>query len=103
MRYLTSLLLAFALAACGKAGMPSDPLHAVAVQTCKNTIESRATNRKSLDYLSVDVTPAAPGKLNVAIDLSAKNEIGMASRLQARCTVSADGKSLLDIAVKDVR
>ncbi len=103
MRYLTLLLLAFALGACGKSGTPSDPLHAAAAQTCKTTIEARATNRKSLDYLSVDVTPAAPGKLNVAIALSAKNEIGMASRLQARCIVSADGKSLLDITVKDVR
>jgi hypothetical protein len=107
MKLLTMLLAVLALGACGKSQTPADPLHAAAAQTCKNTIEARAVNRKTLDYRSVDVTPApapaAKGQLNVAIDFSAKNEIGMASAMLANCTVSADGKTLVAINVKEGR
>ncbi len=98
MKYLTLLLAVSTLAACEKTQAPSDPLHAAAVNTCKATIESRAVNRKTLDYLSVDVKPGT-GQLVATIDFSAKNEIGMASRMLARCVTSADGKSVVDIAV----
>ena len=107
MKILTLLVASFTLAACGKSQAPSDPLHGAAVQTCKGTIEARAINRKTVDYLKVDVAPAAapatPGQLVASINFSAKNEIGMASTMLARCVTSADGKSLVEITVKDSR
>lgn len=105
MKNLTLLLIAaLALTACGKSGAPADPLHAVAQRTCMDTIEARAINRKSIDYLSEDpVAKTASGQLDVSIKFSAKNEIGRASTMLARCVVSADGKSLVDIAVKTIR
>ena len=99
------VLLALALAACGKVGAPADPLDAAARRTCMNTIESRAVNRDSLAYLEND-TPAvknAKGQLELSIKFSAKDEIGKASTMLARCIVSADGKTLAEIAVKDSR
>ena len=98
MKYLTFLMTGLILAACGKSQTPSDPLHAVAVNTCKATIESRAINPKTVSYLGVDVKPGA-AQLISTIDFSAKNEIGIAATMQARCVTSADGKSLVDIAV----
>ena len=98
MKYLTLLMTGLMLAACGKSQTPSDPLHAAAVNTCKATIESRAIDRKTVSYLKIDVKPAA-GQLVSMIDFSAKNEIGIAATMQARCVTSADGKSLIDIAV----
>jgi hypothetical protein len=98
MKYLTLLLAVLSLASCGKTGAPSDPLHAAAINTCKGTIEARAINRKTIDYRTVDVKPGA-NQLVVSIDFSAKNEIGMASTMLARCVTSADGKVLVDIAV----
>ncbi|RJG11756.1 hypothetical protein D3872_18115 [Massilia cavernae] len=70
-----------------------------------NTIESRATNPKSISYISNDTPVAkdAQGQLVVSIKFSAKNEMNMASTLQAKCTVSPDGKSLVDIAVSESR
>lgn len=101
MKLLTLLLVTLALSSCGK--LRSDPLHAAAEQTCKNTIEGRAINRKTVDYSSVDVKPGQKGQLNVAINFSAKSEIGYASFMLANCTVSADGKTLVGIAVKETR
>ena len=101
MKYLTLAAAVLVLASCGKSQTPSDPLHAAAAQTCKDTIEARAINRKSLDYRSVAVAPSAKGELNVTINVSAKNEIGIASNLLADCVVSADGKTLVGITVKD--
>lgn len=100
---LAALFTLSALAACGKSQTPSDPLHAVAVQTCKDTIEARAVNRKTVDYLNVDVAPAAAGQLAASITFSAKSEIGAASTMLARCVTSADGKKLVEITVKDSR
>jgi hypothetical protein len=99
MKYLTLLFAVLVLSSCGKSQMPADPLHAAAAQTCKDTIEARAINRKSVNYLSVEVAPAAKEELNVTIKVSAKNEIGMASTLLAKCIVSVDGKSLVGINV----
>jgi hypothetical protein len=98
-------LAAFTLAACGKSAAPDSPLDAAARQTCKNTIEARAINRKTVVYLDDDqpVAKTAKGELEVPLKFSAKNEIGIASTMQARCTVSADGKALVAIAVKDAR
>ena len=101
MNKLILLAAVLALAACEKAQTPSDPLHAAATKTCKDTIEARAINRKSLDYLSVAVAPSAKGELDVTINVSAKNEIGMASNLLANCVVSANGKTLVGITVND--
>jgi hypothetical protein len=105
MKYLTLLFAMLTLAACEKLQAPSDPLHAAAVRTCKDTIESRAVNRKTLDYRKVDVAPGtAPGaQLIATINFSAKNEIGIASTMLARCVTSADGKTLMEITVKDSR
>ncbi|MES2900647.1 MAG: hypothetical protein V4723_13045 [Pseudomonadota bacterium] len=98
------LVCALILSACGKTGASSDPLDAVAVRTCKDTIESRATNSKTVNYIGDEtVTKAADGKRTVSLKFSAKNEIGMASTMVAACTVTADGKSMLNIAVKDTR
>jgi hypothetical protein len=105
MKNLTLLLAVLTLAACGKSQTPSDPLHAAAVRTCKDIIEARAVNRKTLDYRSVDVAPGtAPGtQLIATINFSAKNEIGIASTMLARCVTSADGLKLMEITVKDSR
>ena len=107
MKLLTLFLALLALSSCGKVLTPADPLHAAAEQTCKATIEGRAINRKTVDYSSVAVTPAAApapkGQLSVAINFSAKNEIGMASWMLANCSVSADGKTLVAINVKQTR
>lgn len=99
------LIAAIVLTACGKTAAPVNPLDAAARRTCMDTIEARATNRSSISYLSDDVPVAknAKGQLDVSIKFSAKNELGMASTLLARCTVSADAKTLLDIAVKESR
>lgn len=105
MKNLTLLLVAaLALTACGKLGKPADPLHAAAQRTCMDTIEARATNRKSIAYLSENpVAKTASGQLDVSIKFSAKNEIGRASTIMARCVVSADGKSLVDITLNTLR
>ncbi len=99
------LLIAVLVAACSKTAAPLDPLDAAAIQTCKNTIESRATNSKSVSYVGdeMPVTKAADGQRNASVKFSAKNDIGMASTMLATCTVSADGKTLVNIAVKDAR
>lgn len=99
------LLLVVALSACGKSAPPASPLDTAARRTCMDTIESRATNRDSISYLGDDpaVAKNAKGELAVSIKFSAKNEIGMASTMTAACTVSADGKTLVDIAVKAAR
>ena len=99
------VLCALSLAACGKIGAPADPLDAAARRTCMNTIESRAVNPKSLSYIENE-TPAvknAKGQLELSIKFSAKNEIGKASTMLARCIVSPDGKTLANIMVKDSR
>lgn len=96
------LLLAIALAGCGKSAAPLSPLDAAARRTCMDTIESRAINRSSVAYRSDDpaVSKDAKGQLEVSIKFSAKDEIGKASTMQAKCIVSPDGKTLLTIAVK---
>jgi hypothetical protein len=107
MKTLTPLFLLIALAGCGKPDAPVNPADAVARRTCMDTIEARATNRKSISYQDADATPVGRigpnGELDVAIKFSAKNELGMASNLRATCRVSADGKTLIDINVKDSR
>lgn len=99
-------LLALALTACGKPEAPANPVDAAARRTCMDTIESRATNRKSISY--TDDAPAvarqkANGQLDVTLKFSAKNESGLASFLVAQCVVSPDGKTLVGIQVKDSR
>lgn len=98
-------LFALALVGCGKTAAPVNPGDAAARRTCTDTIESRATNPTSVSYLGDDVPVAknAKGQLSVSIKFSAKNEIGRASTMQAQCVVSADGKSLVDIQVKESR
>lgn len=97
--------IAIALAGCGKPEAPVSAFDAAARRTCMDTIESRAINSKSVDYSNEDpaVTKDAKGQLQVSIGFSAKNEIGMASRMTAKCVVSPDGKTLVDIAVKETR
>lgn len=98
-------VLIVALAGCGKPGAPVSPLEASARRTCMDTIEARATNKKSISYQSDDpaITKDAKGQMDVSIKFSAKNEIGMASTMVAKCVVSPDGKTLVDIAVKETR
>ncbi|MES2017699.1 MAG: hypothetical protein V4484_14505 [Pseudomonadota bacterium] len=99
------LLCALALAGCGKSAPTDSPLQAAARHTCMDTIEARAINRNSVAYIAdgTPVTKNSKGQLAVSLKFSAKNEIGMASSMQAQCTVSADGKTLVDIAVKESR
>jgi hypothetical protein len=94
-----------ALAGCDKSAAPVSPLDAAARRTCMDTIESRATNAKSVSYHNDDpaVAKDAQGQLDVSITFSAKNEMGMASRMVAQCLVSPDGKTLLNIAVQEKR
>lgn len=97
-------LLPFLLLGCGKTPAPVDPVDSMAIKTCKDTIEARATNKSSVAYLGEEALPkAANGQRNVSVKFSAKNEIGMASTMAAACTVTADGKALINIAVKDSR
>lgn len=98
-------IIAIGLSACGKTAAPVSPQDAAARRTCMDTIESRATNRKSVSYMSDDAPVAknAKGELDVSVKFSAKNEIGMASTMLARCIVSPDGKTLVEIAVKESR
>jgi hypothetical protein len=99
------LIVAIGLAACGKTAAPVSALDAAARRTCTDTIESRAINRNSVSY-SGEPAPVGKnpkGQLLVAVKFSAKNEIGMASTMLAQCLVSADGKTLVDIAVKESR
>ena len=101
MKRLMVLLAISLVAGCGKTSAPADPLDAAARRTCMNTIESRAVNRDSLAYIEND-TPATrnpKNELEFSIKFSAKDEIGKASTMVARCTVSADGKKLVNIAV----
>jgi hypothetical protein len=103
MKYLTLLLAVLTLASCGKSQTPSNPLHAAAAKTCKDTIEARAVNRKTIDYRAVDVAPGAGGQLVATINFSAKNEIGMASTMLARCVTNDNGQLLAEITVKESR
>ncbi len=99
------LIFAIALTACGKTSAPESPLDAAARRTCMDTIEARAINRNSVSY-SGDNAPAvknAKGQLTFALKFSAKSEIGMATTMVAQCVVTADGKSLVEIAVKESR
>ena len=99
------LLIAVIMSACSKTAAPVAPVDALAKRTCKDTIASRATNSKSVSYPGdeMPVTKTVNGQRIVSLKFSAKNEIGMASTMLAACTVSPDGKSLLNIAVKDSR
>ncbi len=107
MKNLTLLAAVLSLAACEKISAPVDPLHDAARRTCKNNIESRAVNPKTVNYLSTNathpVTKTAKGELDFSIRFSVKNEIGSGSTLLAHCVVSADGKTLVAINVKDTR
>jgi starvation-inducible outer membrane lipoprotein len=101
MNKLTLLLAVsvLALAGCDKVRAPRDPLHAAAIATCKAVIEGRAINKKTVSYRTVDVSPVAGG-LNVAINFSAKNEIGSAAFMLANCVTTPDGKAMTGITVK---
>lgn len=106
MNKLTLLPIILALAACGKSAVPDTPLEAAARRTCMDTIEARATNRKSIAYLTdvpTPVTHGAGGQMDVPVKFSAKNELGTAVSMLANCQVSADGKTLVNIAVKEGR
>jgi hypothetical protein len=106
MNKLTLLPLVLALAACGKPAVPDTPPEAAARRTCMDTIAARASNPKSIVYLGDSANPithGAGGQLAVALAFSAKNELGTAVSMLASCQVSADGKTLLNIAVKDSR
>jgi hypothetical protein len=98
-------IMALALCACGKTAAPVSPLDAAARRTCMDTIEARAINRKTVAYAAeqAPVVKTAKGQLDVPVKFSAKNEIGMATSMLAHCTVSPDGKTLVDIAVKETR
>lgn len=98
-------LLALSLAGCGKIGASLSPLETAARDTCTNTIESRAIKPKSVSYLGGDpaMVKEANGQLSVIVKFSAKNDIGGASTMTAKCTLSPDGKTLVDIAVKEGR
>lgn len=105
MKYALPLCMLLALAGCDKT-TPDTPQEAQARQTCKSTIEARATKPESVAYPGdpLPVGHSKPnGQLDVTIHVSAKNEIGMASPLVANCVVSADGKTLVDIQVKNKR
>ena len=109
MKNIALLLSVSVLASCGKTGAPAadaSPLDAAARRVCMDTIEGRAIKRDSISYIdgaAVPVVHGANGQLEVTLKFSAKNEIGMASTLVARCLVSADGKKLVDINVKEGR
>ncbi|MCY0914207.1 hypothetical protein [Massilia antarctica] len=106
MKKLSLLPMMFALAACGKPAVAENPLDAAARRTCMDTIAARATNSKSISYdtdAPSPVTHGANGQLEVPLKFSAKNEMNIASTMQARCVVSSDGKTLAGITVKDSR
>lgn len=98
-------IVTLALTACGKTAAPVSALDTAARRTCMDTIESRAINRNSVAYIGdqAPVSKTAKGQLDVPVKFSAKNEIGMATSMLAHCTVSPDGKTLVDIAVKESR
>lgn len=107
MKNLILLAGVLALAGCEKIIAPADPLHEAARRTCKDNIESRAVNRNTVTYLSTNathpVTKTPKGELDFSIRFSVRNEIGSPSTLLAHCVVSADGKKLVGITVKDTR
>ena len=106
MNKLTLLPLLLALAACGKPGVPDTPLEAAARRTCTDTIDARATNPKSITWLTDTPGPVkhgANGQMEVAVKFSAKDELGTAVTMLATCQVGADGKTLVNILVKDSR
>jgi hypothetical protein len=98
-------LCSIALVGCGKSAAPLSAQDVAAYRTCKDTIEGRAITRDSVNYRSDD-TPAsknAKGQLEVSVKFSAQNELRQVSTMLARCVTSADGSSLVDIAVKESR
>jgi len=100
------LLSLICLAGCGKLSAADSPLESAARRTCMDTIESRAVNKNSISYNTDHksrVNIASDGKLDLTLKFSAKSEQGMASSLVARCVVSADGKKLVDIDVREGR
>jgi|GEM_PF-3219952 len=101
------LLPLIVLAGCSKMGAAESPLDLAARRTCMDTIESRAINKNSISYRDDDkkspVHKASDGQLDLTLKFSAKNEQGMASSLIARCVVSADGKKLVNIDVREGR
>ncbi len=103
--HLYLLALVLTVAGCSEKAAPLSALDQTARQTCMSVIEARAVNRKSISYLGDVVAPVkdAKGQLTVLLKFSAKNEIGMASTMVAQCLVSADGKSMVDIVVKEGR
>lgn len=106
MRKITVLAaIAIALVGCSKSAPTETPVEAAARKVCMNTIESRATNPKSISYIANDapITKDAAGKLGVTIKFSAKNEMNASSTMLANCTVSADGNTLDGIVVTETR
>lgn len=82
-----------ALLACGKPAVADTPLEAAARRTCMDTIEARATNRKSIAYLSDTPTPVthgAAGQMDVPVKFSAKNEAGSAVTMLASCQLPGE-------------
>lgn len=106
MKTTALLFILLALAACSKGGPADTPVEAAARRTCMDAIESRAINKKTVTYLGPEspVAHTKPnGQMDVSIKFSAKNEIGMASTVMVTCTVSADGKTLVNLQSKDAR
>ncbi len=102
MKTFTLLAAVLALSACDKLPAPANALHAAAIKTCKQPVEARAVNPRTLAYLSTAVVPTANGQLDVTMRVSARNEIGTPFTLQAKCVVSGDGKSLVGITTQSL-
>lgn len=78
-----------------------------AIHTCWDAIEESATNRSSVEFHSFTSPPVVRkmtnGQLDVFVKFSAKNGFGSESTSIARCVVSADGATLVEITAQDSR
>ena len=78
-----------------------------ATHTCWDAIEESATNRSSVEFHSFTSPPVVRritnSQLEVFVKFSAKNGFGSESTSIARCVVSADGATLVEITAQDSR
>lgn len=82
-----------------------DSVNSDARHACWDAIESRATNKSSVDFHSFTAPPVVrkitEGRLDVFVKFSAKNAFGAESTSIARCILSGDGKTLIEFSAQD--
>lgn len=78
-----------------------------AVALCEDEVVKAATNRSSVKFLEVSdgvrVYQNGAGQMIARVRFSARNSFGSRSITAAKCVISDDGQTLLDMTTQDSR